>query len=371
MTTTTYEIETHTTTARESAATSAAKPPKAARTPFWDNGRYIAMALVIVGHATLKMIGTSDPAYAVYLFVYLFQVPVFVMISGYFAKSSLPTASDIRKLFSCLIVPYLVFETVWSVIHWAMSGKLSLDYSTAWWTLWFILALVIWRVVLPYLVLLRFPLTISVLLSVGAGYLGNIDDTFSLARAAGLLPFFVLGWKIKQWKLADRWLALPTAIVWRWRAAAIGLFAVVAVVTAVGIDTWRELLFRRFLLYDETYASFGYDQWWAGAVRLGFMALGVVLCFALLMLIPRRETVLTRFGQATLYIYLLHSFVLYPLRQSGLIDGPSDLLLVGLVVGSFALPFALGNRFVQKLFRPVVEPKLDWLFCKRERVATK
>ena len=320
------------------------------------------MALVIVGHATLKMISTSDPAYAVYLFVYLFQVPAFVMISGYFAKSTLPTVSDIRKLFSCLIVPYLVFETAWSAIHWIVSGRLSLDYSTAWWTLWFIMALVIWRVVLPYLVLLRFPLIISILLSVGAGYLANIDETFSFARAAGLLPFFVLGWKIRQWKLADRWLTLPSSIVWRWRAGAIALFVAVAVVTAVGIDTWRELLFRRFLLYDETYASFGYDQWWAGAVRLGFMVLGALLCFALLVLIPRRETVLTRFGRATLYIYLLHSFVLYPLRQSGLIDGPSDLLLVVLVVGSFALPFALGNGLVKRVFRPVVEPRLDWLF---------
>ncbi|MEJ1230296.1 MAG: hypothetical protein WDM88_06270 [Galbitalea sp.] len=51
---------------------------------------FVAIALVVVGHATLELIAASNPAYAVYLFIYLFQVPVFVTISGYFAKSTPP-----------------------------------------------------------------------------------------------------------------------------------------------------------------------------------------------------------------------------------------------------------------------------------------
>ncbi len=349
---------------------SAVRPPAKVRTPYWDNARFAAITLVIVGHATLKLISASDTAYALYLFVYVFQVPAFVLVSGYFAKSTPPGVTQLKRLFTDIVVPYLIFETIWSCIHWAISGNLTLDYSTAWWTLWFLLALCIWRVVLPYLVILRYPLIISIVLSVGAGYLSTFDDTFSLSRAVALLPFFVLGWKIKQWNLAERWLALRSAVVWRCRAAAIALFIGLGVVSAVGITEWRHLLIRRFLLYDESYASFGYTQWWAGALRLGFIGLGTLCCFGLLALIPRRRTWFSGLGTRTMYIYLLHSFILYPIRQSGLLSGPPSMwVLVGMVVLSVVIAVVLGLPIVQKVFHPLVEPRLDWLFRRTERTA--
>jgi fucose 4-O-acetylase-like acetyltransferase len=352
---------------RERQTAGVAAPQPKVRTPYWDNARFAAMFLVIVGHATLKLISASDTAYALYLFVYVFQVPAFVLISGYFAKATPPGVAQLKRLFTDLIVPYIIFETLWSGIHWALSGKLKLDYSTAWWTLWFLLALVIWRVILPYLVVLRYPLVISILLSVGAGYLSSFDDTFSLSRAVALLPFFVLGWKLKQWNIAERWLALRSAVVWRWRVAAIGLFVALGVTTAVGIDEWRHLLLRRFFLYDESYSSFGYDQWWAGAVRLGFIGLGALCCFAFLALMPRGKTWFSGMGTRTMYIYLLHSLILYPIRQSGLLDNTSSVwILVGMVVVSLGIAALLGLPIVQKIFHPVVEPKLGWLFRRTE-----
>ncbi|HEX4444554.1 MAG TPA: acyltransferase family protein [Galbitalea sp.] len=345
------------------AATTPAGMPVRERSPYWDNARFAAIFLVIVGHATLKLISASDVAYSLYLFVYVFQVPAFVLVSGYFAKATPPGVPQLKRLFTDLVVPYLIFETLWSGIHFCISGHLKLDYTTAWWTLWFLLALCIWRVVLPYLVILRYPLLISVALSVGAGYLSSFDDTFSLSRAVALLPFFVLGWKLRQWNIADRWLSLRAGIVWRWRAGAIALFVGLAVVAAVGIVEWRHLLLRRFLLYDESYASFGYAEWWAGALRLGFIGLGALCCFALLALMPRGKTWFSGLGTRTMYIYLLHSLILYPIRQSGLLNGTTSVLvLVGMVALSFGIAVVLGLPIVKRIFRPVVEPKLSWLF---------
>ena len=62
------------------------------RVPYWDNARWIAIVLVVVGHAILKLIGESDPAYELYLFIYAFHVPLFVAVSGYFAKAA-PTCT--------------------------------------------------------------------------------------------------------------------------------------------------------------------------------------------------------------------------------------------------------------------------------------
>jgi fucose 4-O-acetylase-like acetyltransferase len=185
-----------------------------------------------------------------------------------------------------------------------------------------------------------------------------------------LLPFFVLGWKVKQWHLADKWLELQTAVVWRWRAAAIVLFGMIALMTAAGIGTWRQLLLRRFLLYDGSYASIGYPQWWAGALRLGFVGVGVLACFAFLALMPRRRTWFSAMGTRTMYIYLLHALILYPIRNSGLLDGARPLWVLGVVIASsFGMAVVLGLPVAQRIFRPIVEPSIGWMFNRTPRSA--
>ncbi|WP_022901630.1 acyltransferase family protein [Humibacter albus] len=337
--------------------------PRKARVAGWDNARWLAITLVVIGHAITKLIADSDSAYTLYLFIYLFHVPVFVTVAGYFAKAQPPGYRGLKRLFTDIVFPYIVFETVWSLINWAVTGKLSLDYTTASWTLWFLIALGIWRASLPYLVMLRYPLLFALLISVAAGYLDSVGSTLALSRTAGLLPFFVFGWKLRHWDFTKRWFRLRSAVVWRWRAGSIALFTLVLVVLGAGIGTWRELLIRRFLLYDEQYDSFGYDQWWAGAVRLGMIALGATLTLAFLTLVPRRRVVFTAWGAATLYIYLLHSFFLYPLRESGVLaHQTSPWVLAGVIVLAIAISVFLSQPFIKKAFHWVIEPDYPWLF---------
>lgn len=332
---------------------------------LWDNARFAAIALMVAGHAMTKMVGENDAAFTVYVFIYAFHVPVFVAVSGYFAKASGPDENRIRSLLTDLIFPYLIFETIWSVIHWILSGTPNFDYFHASWTLWFLIALAIWRLVLPYLAALRWPLIISIILSIAAGYFA-IDQTLSMARVLGFLPFFVLGWKLREWRLGDKWVALSKNTVLLWRIGALGAAIALAVFIALNEPWLREIRIRNFLTYDAGYASFGYDQWWAGLGRLAVMAVAAVMIVAFLVLIPRRHTWMTSFGQATMYIYLLHTFALYPLRENGFLDGEKSLWFIILVLlGSVLLSVALGSKPVRWLFRPLVEPKPKWLFAQR------
>ena len=168
-----------------------------------------------------------------------------------------------------------------------LGGGFDLDYTTASWTLWFLIALAIWRVVLPYLVLLRYPLIIAIVISIGAGYIETIDSTFALTRTFGMLPFFVFGWKLRQWQLTGPWLELRPAVVWRWRAGAIALFAAVLAFMPITIETLRDLRLRRFMLYDESYEAIGYDEPWSGAIRLVLLLGAMTLAVAFLTLMPR------------------------------------------------------------------------------------
>ncbi|HYI32498.1 MAG TPA: acyltransferase family protein [Glaciibacter sp.] len=341
------------------------------RVPLWDNARWVAITLMVIGHAILKLISESDVAYSVYLLIYAFHVPVFVAVSGYFAKSGPPGERQLQRLITDLVLPYLIFETIWTTIRWLLGGNFWLDYSTASWTLWFLMSLAVWRLTLPLIVLLRYPLLISIVISVGAGYLPAIDPTFALSRTLGLLPFFVFGWKLRQMQVTARWLTLSTRGILRWRAGALALFAALAVVIVVAIEPLRRFQIRRFLLYNESYPVLGYDEFWAGGVRLALILLGFALTVAFLILMPRRTTWFTSLGAATMYIYLLHTFVLFPFRETGVLEGPQPWwVLPGMILFSIAISVALSMPFIRRVFHPLVQPKATWLFRQQEPAHT-
>ncbi|MFT4137213.1 acyltransferase family protein [Microbacterium sp.] len=341
-----------------------AAPPARARTPFWDNARFACIVLVVIGHAVQRMTADSDAAYGVYLLVYAFHMPAFAIISGYFSKSGAPNAKQMARVITDIVVPYIIFDTLWWLIEWALTGRGDPNLTTPSWTLWFLLALAIFRLVLPYLALLRWPLLWTVAISIAVGYLPNLDSTFSLARALGLLPFFTLGWWLREHDIVDRFQLLRPRS-WPVIAGAVAVFVVAGVLAWTMTDTWRSLHVGSWMFYRDPYTALGGTEWWAGGVRLLLMAIALVLTAAFLALIPLGTYWWTRFGTYTMYIYLLHTFVLYPLREYGVIAGltPDWLWLPIIVVGSLPVALALGSDPVRKVFRPLVEPRPGWLFA--------
>ena len=333
-----------------------------ARVPFWDNARFATIALVVMGHAIQRQTGDSNNALTLYLFIYAFHIPAFAIISGYFSKASPPSTRGMLKILTDIVIPYVIFQSIWTLVQFLVEGVKSLDFTQPHWTLWFLLALAAFRVALPYLVLLRWPLLWAVLLSVAVGYSAGVDSTFSLARTIGILPFFVLGWQLRQWKVADWWMRLGWQ-VWPIRAAALVVFAAWLTAIVVLIAPFRELSVHWFF-YDDSYSGLDAWDWWAGFVRLGLVLLAVILCAAFFALIPRRQTIFTVFGQATLYVYLLHSFVLYPIRESGVLkdDHASAVWLLTMVFASIAIAIALSSPLVRRVFRPLIEPRPRLLF---------
>ena len=174
------------------------------RVPFWDNARFACIVLVVLGHATQRLTYDSDAALAFYLLIYAFHMPAFAIISGYFSKSDAPGSRQMARVITDILLPYVIFEALWTLTKWIVEGQANPNLTQPSWTLWFLLALGIFRLVLPYLALLRWPLLWTVVISIGAGYLPNIDSTLSLSRTLGLLPFFALGWWLRDRDVVER-----------------------------------------------------------------------------------------------------------------------------------------------------------------------
>lgn len=335
------------------------------RVPFWDNARFACIVLVVLGHAIQRLIYDSDIAYALYLTVYAFHMPAFAIISGYFSKSGPPSRRQMVRVVTDILLPYIVFEMLWWFTKWLVEGQAEPNITQPSWTLWFLLALGLFRLVLPYLALLRWPLLWSVLISIGAGYLPNIDSTFSLSRTLGFLPFFVLGWWLRRHDVVER-LGLLERRPWWAPASAAGLLALAGWIAWAGIDLWRDIELRYWFFYDDAYADLlSHHMWWAGAVRLATLTVGLVLSAAFFALVPRRHTPWTRLGQYTMYVYLLHSFVLYPLRESGVLRGldPTWFWLPAMCLLSVVIATLLATRPVRWVTGPLVEPRPRWLFA--------
>ncbi|MCU1420623.1 MAG: fucose 4-O-acetylase, partial [Microbacteriaceae bacterium] len=147
------------------------KPARKKRVPLWDNARFLCVTLVVIGHGLQRLTASSDHALMLYIFIYAFHIPAFALISGYFSKASPPGSRQMKKVITDILLPYVIMQTVWTVVQYLAEGSTSLNPTTPHWTLWFLLALALFRLVLPYLVLLRFPLLWAVIFSVGVGYL--------------------------------------------------------------------------------------------------------------------------------------------------------------------------------------------------------
>jgi fucose 4-O-acetylase-like acetyltransferase len=85
-------------------------------------------------------------------------MPAFAIISGYFSKSGSPTKTQMARVITDILVPYVIFEFLWTLTKWFVEGQADPNFTKPSWTLWFLLALGIFRLVLPYLALLRWPL---------------------------------------------------------------------------------------------------------------------------------------------------------------------------------------------------------------------
>lgn len=342
------------------------------RVPLWDNARVAIIALVVVGHAIQRQTYDSNNALGVYLVIYAFHMPAFMLVSGYFSRSTPLDTRRMRGIVADLIVPYLIFQTIWTIVQWLVEGEDSFNPTAPKWTLWFLLTLAIFRAALPYLALVRWPLAWAIAGSVAVGYWGNVDSTFSLARTMGILPFFLLGWMLAQTDLVDRWRNASRPVVIAVRAASLAAWGAWISVVALNIQLFREMDLRLWFFYDESYRELDTSGPQAAALRLAIMALAILLTGAFLVLVPRRPTVVSHLGQATIYVYLLHSFVLYPIRESGILrdEHSSATWLLAMIAVALLITLLLSSSWVQRVFRPLVQPRARWLFADPQPVTS-
>lgn len=315
------------------------------REAYFDNAKWILMFLVVFGHV-IQPFTDQHPLYNVlYKWIYTFHMPAFIIVSGYFAQAKMNKTYAL-KLAKKLLLPYLSFQAIYT-IYYALIGK-----SGWWkppfepqWALWFLVSLFCWHIMLYWYRRLpkHMAIFISIQIGVLVGYMSGIDHSFSLSRTFVFFPFFLIG----HWIGTDEmnWLREK-----RTRVLALGvmLSVALAILFAPSFDT-------SWFFGSKSYTVLGMPEW-GGFIRLACYAVSISMAFSVLAWIPTKTYSWTKYGAYTLYVYLLHGFVIQLIREHDLIHVYSPYDVIYLVTFSFIIM----GLFVSKPAVTLMTPILQW-----------
>ncbi|MFF9894758.1 acyltransferase family protein [Streptomyces longispororuber] len=334
-----------------------ASRPGKQRDAFFDNAKYLAIVLVALGHAWEPLTDHSRTAEALYMTVYTFHMPAFILISGYFSRSFDMRPDRLKRLVTGVAVPYIVFEVAYTFFkRWAdddPSHPISL--LDPWYLTWFLIALFVWRVTVPLWKTVRRPVPLALCVAVLAVTSPDIGDDLDLQRVLQFLPFFVLGLFLRpeHFQLVRR--------------REVRLLAVPVFACAVALAYWAAPRMTSVWFYRRESAQELGVPWWIGVVMtLALFGCSVLLTACFFAWVPRRTTWFTVLGAGTLYGYLLHGFLAKGSRFWGWFDDyawlhrPVGEVFVSLVAA--VVVTVLCTPPVRRVFRFAMEPRMEWAF---------
>ncbi len=315
------------------------------RNPYFDNAKLLLIFLVVFGHLIQPFINDFQSLGALYTWVYTFHMPAFIFLAGFFAKGS-GNITYILNLAKKLIVPYLLFQGIYTGYYFFIGKSNWLTDSVFYphWSLWFLFSLFCWHLLL--IVYRKAPaiagIAIAILIGVLIGYFDKVGHTFSLSRTFVFFPYFLLGY----------WISMDQIRVLKrhsFRIISIFLMAVIAVAIYYLPD-----INSGWLLASKSYSRLGVDT--LGSIaRLTVYSTSIIMSASVLSWIPERRFSFTYLGSRTLYVYLLHGFIIQYFRQTNFLQMENFVDFLGFVVISAFIVVLLSSKFIVSLWQPLIE----------------
>lgn len=323
---------------------------------YYDNAKFLLIFLVVIGHFITTFIG-NQVIEQIYILIYLFHMPAFILVSGYFSKG-FQKPGYVGKITKKILVPYFLFQIIYSIYYYFLYDKseLTIQIFKPHWSLWFLFSLFFWHLLLFVFTKIKYSLFVAVLLGLIVGYVDVIGNYLSLSRTFVLFPVFLLGFYMKK-----EHFQMLISKKGKWLSA-IGLIVLLFIIHFVLVDMPKEWMYG-----SKSYEKLG-AGWEGGIVRLLYYGMSLTMIFIFLSFVPTREYFFTKWGARTLYIYLLHGFIIRYFRVSDLVpyikETQSYYLLL---IFSIIVTFVLSSKIVYIITQPLIELRLDSFRQQKQR----
>jgi len=294
------------------------------RSAYWDNIKGFLILLVVFAHILFQL--QYQPVInATVDYIYLFHMPAFVFISGFFGKSE---RSHSFESIMKLIFLYFIFNSVTGFIYGFDSLLMPL-YSY-----WYLIALIVWRLTAHYIAKFREINLILFMIALFIGFYPSVDNTFAAARIIGFYPYYMLGYQLSTEKSME--LQNKKYI----RRASVGMLFLLG--TAVLAAT----AYHIFKYDDSSLQMAAYGTPNDAFARIVLYIIALLAVYSLRCLSPDKTIpLLTMFGRNSLWIFVFHRP--FTLIISSLMENlPVPLIVVLSVAASPILCILFGNDFV-------------------------
>lgn len=274
-------------------------------------------------------------------------MPAFIMVSGFFAKG-IYKPGYIKDIAKKLIIPYLIFQIVYSFYYYVLYNQSSLmvDPLNPQWSLWFLVSLFFWNVMI--LVYAKWSpmsgLALAVAVGLLVGYVDSISNWLSLSRTFVFFPFFLLGYHLTR----DYFTKLATS---KMRILAVVAFSLIFIAFYLYPD-----FDYKWMLGSKPYSVMGELSLLPIGKRLAIYLLNTGMIFCFMAVVPNGKYFFTNWGKQTLYVYLLHGFFVKTFRATDIKYYFTDIgNLMQLATIALLLTVILSTKFVAYLTQPLIE----------------
>ncbi|KYG89145.1 hypothetical protein A0U40_14070 [[Bacillus] sp. KCTC 13219] len=328
-----------------------------------SNIKGVLIFLVVFGHV---MELYKREFNELFVFLYSFHMPLFIVISGYFAKKA-----NVKKVVNFLFM-YLIFQTIFNVVYYLI-GKyqvLEFHYDTPIFHLWYVVSMIFWYIAAVGISKLKLSnigkvsilLTITSLSFISRWYANDIEllirefypnfttYTLSYQRTITFAPFFMLGFFLNTNQMKRISSGLNTKF----------LPYLLLITTFLGF-----YFANRYPVVEMIYrGSFGINKFletkdlfiYTIHVTLHYGS-AIWISILLLNFIDDKERIFTKWGDNSLTIFLFHPIFVFILwKFEFFLDWNIATKLMLFLCITICITFILGsNRFV-KLTKPLCQP---------------
>ncbi len=278
------------------------------RSKYFDNAKGILIIFIIFAHvfsACADYYGYTDDFFK---FCSLFMIQCFFFISAYFSSKSKRKRKDrLLNMVKIYIVWQMLITFYYAFVLKTMHFSFNILYPR--YTYWFLLTTIIFILFeyvlekVSYKVAIPFTFTLALVI----GFVPQIGEFASLARTFTFLPFYTIGFYAKDLDLVAK-LKSP-----KYRRAFITLSFLILVLLLFNDDILPYRLLRGKYSYYDISGSLSS----VFIKRCIFYLFSLVVSIAFFKIIPDKETIFTKLGQNTLYVYLTQGAILRTLVTYG------------------------------------------------------
>lgn len=305
---------------------------------YFDNIKGLLILCVVLAHTLGVCASYYDFGYSWFKIITFFMMPVFVFITGFFAKKSKKT--PIKRASKMLII-FMVAQVLITLYFGLVLKTISPFKSiiTPRFTLWYLLTCA-WLYLSEYILRkarFKYAFIFSLIFALLSGFISIITNALSLTRTICTIPFFVLGYYAEDIKIFEKIKKRKNII-----------FALTAIITI-----WF-LFNQNFFLLKDTYLKYSYFVYNTPVECFLKRCLIYVFSFIfgsfVLLVMTKKKTLLANLGVKSLSIYLIHGVLLKTMLHYKLFINNAFLgtILTYVMVILIALAINQTVKFVKK-----------------------